>query len=118
MKGHKTNRECDLATFGLKGKGSDLMPTQLKCKKLDPPHPYPPPLQITLEGRNGKAIHTAAGRMQYHPVSRLVCVYETLTFLWLLQPPSAKEIKQAPFQKARKLAGLYNIVTYKLAGTR
>lgn len=49
---------------GLRGEGCERMPNQLKPKKLDLPHLHPCShrLQITLQGRTGKAkAHSSEG---------------------------------------------------------
>lgn len=57
---------------GWGGEGCERMPNQLKPKKLDLPHLHPcsHPLQKTLQGRFGKAKHTAARRMEAQPGNR------------------------------------------------
>lgn len=63
---------------GLRGGGEscERMPNQLKPKKLDLPHLHPCShrLQKTLQGRFGKARHTAARRTQSQPGNRQGCV--------------------------------------------
>lgn len=65
MKSRKSSSECIWPCRAM-GEGCERMPNQLKPKKLDLPHLHPCShrLQITLQGRIGKARHAAARGMQ------------------------------------------------------
>lgn len=58
------------------GEGCERMPNQLKPKKLDLPHLHACSHRLlkTLQGRLGKARHTAARRMQSQAGNRQGCV--------------------------------------------